>query len=56
MKGRTYASPAAMRAALMQRLLDRSKSTKRPLDQTVPSAYLTEDCRGRLVSVNFHEG
>jgi hypothetical protein len=33
MTGRTYASPAAMRAALEQRLLDRSRSAKLPLDR-----------------------
>jgi hypothetical protein len=33
MTGRAYASPAAMRAALEQRLLDRSRSAKLPLDR-----------------------
>lgn len=33
MTERSYASPAAMRAALEQRLLDRSRLTKLPLDR-----------------------
>ena len=33
MTGRSYASPAAMRAALEQRLLDRSRFTELPLDR-----------------------
>jgi len=42
MTGRTYASPAAMRSALEQRLLDRSKSAKLPLDRLRKEAAIQQ--------------